>query len=157
MCVGPLLGPPMEKQQEKTYKKTTLFVILSRLIIFALNFFFGYPLLFKVAAVAGKVVFHPFDSFEEYSLWKFFQRQPIQNDMHSADDLRICCKPFATKHVSWLGTTRNRTNQIWTVGVGAAPCLDPMFFQVFLHDSYFMWTKDVVVHNCLLAFFLPSH
>ncbi len=44
----------MEKQQEKTSEKVTLFVIRYRLIIFALCVFFGYPLLFEVPTMAGK-------------------------------------------------------------------------------------------------------
>ncbi len=45
MCVRPLSGHPMEKQQEKTYEKTALFVICYRLILFAHGVFFSYPLL----------------------------------------------------------------------------------------------------------------
>ncbi len=37
MRVRPLSGPPTEKEQEKTYRKTTLFVFRYRLIIFALG------------------------------------------------------------------------------------------------------------------------
>ncbi len=65
MCISPLSGPPMEKQQEKTYEKTTLFVIHHRFIIFALGVFFGYLLLFEVPVMAGKAAFHPFSPFDE--------------------------------------------------------------------------------------------
>ncbi len=68
MCLRPLSGPPTEKQQDKTYEKTTLFVICYRLIFFALCLFFDYPLLFEVPAVAGKTVFRPFNPFDEDGL-----------------------------------------------------------------------------------------
>ncbi len=84
MCVRPLSVPPTEKLQEKTYEKTTLFIIHYRLIIFALFVYFGYQLLFVVLAVAGKAAFHPFGPFDKDGLREFFQRQPIQNDMHPA-------------------------------------------------------------------------
>ncbi len=56
--VIPFSGPPMEKQQEKTCEKTTLFVISYRLITFTLGDFFGYSLLFEVPAVADPIFFN---------------------------------------------------------------------------------------------------